>query len=54
MRSTVGNVGDGRITFVQETAAIWILVFRPVYRGGVLPATLEQRRREVLGTASSF
>jgi len=42
-----------RITFVQETRGQYgFLVFRPVYRGGVLPATLEQRRREVLGTAS--
>ena len=54
MRSTATGklIATGRVKLVQETADQYgFLVFRPVYRGGVLPSSGDQRRERLMGFA---
>ncbi len=45
-------VATSRIRLVQETSNQYgFLVYRPIYRGGVEPASVEQRRKALLGFA---
>jgi PAS domain S-box-containing protein len=49
--AATGNlIATGRVKLVQETADQYgFLVFRPVYRGAVLPASGEERRERLTG-----
>jgi PAS domain S-box-containing protein len=51
--AATGNlIATGRVRLVQETADQYgFLVFRPVYRGGVLPSSGEERRERLMGFA---
>lgn len=51
-RDTGSPTASGRVHLVQETAVdqqAGFLIYVPVYRGGTVPATVEQRRQQLLG-----
>jgi PAS domain S-box-containing protein len=52
-RDTAEPAASGKVTLVQETAGSQVqpgfLIYVPVYRGGGVPATVEERRKELAG-----